>query len=51
MEKAKSEVRTCEQGEKWSLSQVWRCLVAINVKTFGMDHCKMCAEVIVGLGS
>lgn len=51
MEKAKSEVRTCEQGEKWSLSQVWRCLVAINVKTFGMDHCKMCAEIIVGLGS
>lgn len=39
MEKAKPEVRTCEQGEKWSLSQVWRCPNAINVETFGMDHC------------
>lgn len=39
MEKAKPEVITCEQGEKWSLSQVWRCPDAINVETFGMDHC------------
>lgn len=39
MEKAKPEARTCEQGEKWSLSQVWRCPGAINVEIFGMDHC------------
>lgn len=38
MEKTKPEVRTGQQGEKWSLSQVWRCLDAINVETFGMDH-------------
>lgn len=39
MEKAKSEVRPCEQGEKWSSSQVWRCLDAINVETFQKGHC------------
>jgi len=38
MEKAKPEVRICEQGEKWSLNQVCRCLDAISVETFGMDH-------------
>lgn len=37
MEKAKSEVRTCEQGEKWPLSQVRRCLDTINTETFGME--------------
>lgn len=37
MEKAKSEVRTCEQGEKWPLSQVCRCLDTINTETFGME--------------
>lgn len=31
MEKAKPEARTCEQGEKWSLSQVMRCPDVINV--------------------
>lgn len=39
MEKAKPETRPCEQGEKWSLSQVWNCPDAINVETFRMDHC------------
>lgn len=39
MEKAKPEARPCEQGEKWSLSQVWKCPDAINVETFRMDHC------------
>lgn len=39
MEKAKPEVRTCEQGEKWLLSQVWRCLDAVRVEMFGIDHC------------
>lgn len=39
MEKAKNEMRTCEQGEKWSLNQVRRCLNAINMETFGMSHC------------
>lgn len=39
MEKAKNEMKTCEQGEKWSLNQVRRCLDTINMETFGMSHC------------
>lgn len=46
MEKAKPEVRTCEQGEKWSLSQVWGCLGALNGSLYSVQ---LCVETIVGL--
>lgn len=39
MEKAKNEMRTCEQGEKWSLNQVRRCLDTINMETFERGYC------------
>lgn len=39
MEKAKNEMRTCEQGEKWSLNQVRRCLDTINMETFERVYC------------
>lgn len=39
MEKAKNEMRTCEQGEKWSLNQVRRCLDTINIETLERVYC------------
>lgn len=46
MEKANPEVRTCEQGEKWSLSQVRGCLDALNGLLYSV---KLCVETIVCL--
>lgn len=49
MEKAKNEVRTCEQGEKWPLSQVRRCLDTINMETFGMEGVISFRSLVYGM--
>lgn len=48
MEKTKPEVRPCQQGEKWSLSQVWRCLDT-NIWNGSSHSVNLCVKIIVYL--